>query len=177
MTILTPMEIQGKEFTKSLRGYDVKQVDSWIQKVKDNYEQLYIENHELKERLAQSEDSLVHYRDLEDALQRTLVIAQKNSDDLKSNAEKESKVMLEQAEMAAKSIKQQAEEEAEQMLNEASRRAGELLKTADERVGAILEEYRRLEKQANVFKVKFKAFLEAQLDMVEGKFSEVDEAE
>ncbi|RYD06357.1 hypothetical protein N752_05540 [Desulforamulus aquiferis] len=43
-----------------------------------------------------------------------------------------------------------------------------MLKLADERVGAILEEYSRLEKQSNIFRVKFKAFLEAQLQMVDG---------
>lgn len=175
MTVLTPMEIQAKEFTKTMRGYDVKQVDTWGQKVKENYEKLYVENHELRERLAQAEDSLVHYRDLEDALQRTLVMAQKSAEDMRNNAEREAKVMLEQAEVSARSLKQKAEEEAERMLHEAARKAEDMLKNADQRVGAILEEYRRLEKQSNIFKAKFKALLEAQLDMVEGKLSAVDE--
>ncbi|RYD06356.1 hypothetical protein N752_05535 [Desulforamulus aquiferis] len=106
MSILTPGEIQTKEFTKSIRGYDAKQVENWVQKVKENYERLFVENHELKERLAQAEDSIVHYRDLEDALQRTLVMAQKSSEDMRNNAERESKIMLEQAEVAARTIKQ-----------------------------------------------------------------------
>lgn len=175
MTILTPMEIQAKEFNKAMRGYEVKQVDTWVQKVKENYEKLYVENHELKERLSQSEESLVHYRDLEDALQRTLVMAQKSSEDMRNNAEREAKVMVEQAEVAARAIKQRAEEETEKMLREAADRAESMLKNADQRVGAILEEYRRLEKQTNIFKVKFKALLEAQMDLVEGKLTEVDE--
>lgn len=174
MSVLTPMEIQTKEFAKALRGYDAKQVDTWVQKIKDSYEKLYVENHELKERLAKSEESIVHYRDLEDALQRTLVMAQKGAEDMRTNAEKESRIMLEQAETSAKAIKQKAEEEAERLVNDAARKAEEMLKMADERVGAILEEYRRLEKQANVFKVKFKAFLEAQLSLVEGKLDGVE---
>ncbi|SHE56703.1 DivIVA domain-containing protein [Desulforamulus putei] len=177
MTVLTPMEIQTREFTKALRGYDVKQVDTWVQKIKEHYEKLYVENHELREKLARAEESMVHYRELEDALQRTLVMAQKNAEDMRSNAERESKVMLEQAEVAARTIKQKAEEEAERMINEASRKAEEMIKLADERVGAILEEYRRLEKQANVFKVKFKALLEAQLAMVEGKLEAIEAIE
>lgn len=175
MSVLTPMEIQGKEFSKTLRGYDVKQVDTWVQKVRENYERLYVENHELREKLAHTEDSVVHYRDLEDALQRTLVMAQKSAEDMRSNAERESKVMLEQAELAARTIKQKAEEESERMLSEAARKAQEMIQLADERVGAILEEYRRLEKQSNVFKVKFKALLEAQLAMVEGKLGTIEE--
>lgn len=176
MSVLTPMEIQAKEFNKSIRGYDVKEVDNWVQKVRENYEQLYVENHELKERLGQNEASLVHYKELEDALQRTLVMAQKNAEDMKNTTDREAKVMLEQAEMAAKTTKQRAEEEAEQMLKEASQKAEEMLKMADERVGAILEEYRRLERQATVFRVKFKAFLEAQMDMLDGKL-EMEEQE
>ena len=68
-----------------------------------------------------------------------------------------------------------AEQEAERMVKDATHKAENMLKMAEERVGAILEEYRRLEKQANVFKVKFKALLEAQLEMVEGKLGTVDE--
>lgn len=175
LTVLTPMEIQTMEFTKTMRGYDVKQVEAWGQKVKENYEKLYVENHELRERLAQAEDSLIHFRDLEDALQRTLVMAQKSAEDMHNNAEREAKVMLEQAEVSARSLKQKTEEEAEKMVQKAARKAEEILKSADQRVGAILEEYRRLEKQSNVFKAKFKALLEAQLDMVEGKLTSVDE--
>lgn len=175
MSILTPVEIQTKEFAKSIRGYDSKQVDNWLQKVKDSYERLFVENHELKERLAQCEDSMVHYRNLEDALQRTLVMAQKSAEDMRANAEKEARVMLEQAEVASRTIKQKAEEEAEQMVKSASSKSEEMLKLADQRVGAILEEYRRLEKQSNVFKIKFKALLEAQLEMVEGKIAPEEE--
>ncbi|GAB6158921.1 hypothetical protein JCM39194_21210 [Desulfotomaculum varum] len=177
MTVLTPMEIQTKEFARTLRGYDVKQVDAWVQKIKEHYEKLFVENHELREKLARAEESMVHYRELEDALQRTLVMAQKNAEDMRSNAEKEARVMLEQAEVAARTVKQKAEEEAERMLHEASRKAEEMIKLADQRVGAILEEYRRLEKQANIFKVKFKALLEAQLAMVEGKLAAVEDTE
>lgn len=101
-------------------------------------------------------------------------MAQKNAEDMRANAEKESKIMLEQAEMAARLVKQRAEEESERMLHDAAKKSEEMLKLGEERVGAILEEYRRLEKQANVFRVKFKAFLEAQLEMVEGKLA-VDE--
>jgi len=169
------MEIQNKEFNKSIRGYDIKQVDSWVQKVKESYEQLYVENHKLKEQLAQHEGSLVRYRELEDALQRTLVMAQKGAEDTRHNAEKEAKIMLEQAEIAAAAVRQRAEEEAERTIREASHKAEEMLRLADERVGAILAEYRQLEKQANVFRVKFKAFLEAQLEIVEGKLPVVDE--
>ncbi len=175
MSVLTPMEIQSKEFAKTLRGYDVKQVDTWIQKVKEHYEKPYVENHELREKLARTEESVVHYRDLEDALQRTLVMAQKSAEDMRGNAERESKIMLEQAELAARTVKQKAEEESERMLSEAARKAEEMIQLADERVGAILEEYRRLEKQANVFKIKFKALLEAQLAMVEGKLEAAEE--
>ena len=173
MSVLTPMEIV-KEFSRSIRGYDVKQTDAWLQKVKESYEALYVENHELKENLAKNEGNLTQYRDLEDALQKTLVMAQKSAEDMRSNAEKESKMMLEQAEMTAQLVKQRAEEEAEKVLHEASQKAEEMVKLAEERVGNILGEYRQLEKQAHVFRIKFKAFLEAQLEMMEGNLA-VDE--
>ncbi|GAB6181957.1 hypothetical protein JCM14036_32760 [Desulfotomaculum defluvii] len=175
MSYLTPVEIQAKEFAKVLRGYDTKQVDAWMQKIKDNYEKMYIENQELKEQLSQSQESIVHYRDLEDALQRTLVMAQKSAADMKNNAEQESRILLEQAKLSAQTITQKAEDEADCMVKDASRKAEEMLKMAEARVEAILVEYRHLEKQANVFRAKFKALLESQMELVEGKIQAVDE--
>ncbi|MEG6522198.1 DivIVA domain-containing protein [Desulfotomaculum sp. 1211_IL3151] len=175
MSYLTPMEIQAKGFDKAIRGYDTKQVDAWMLKIKDNYEKIYVENHELKEQLSQSQESIVHYRDLEDALQRTLVMAQKSAEDMKKNAEREAKILLEQAEFSARTMTQQAEAESERIVKEASHRAEEMLKLAETRVEAILLEYRQLEKQAKVFRAKFRALLEAQMELMEGKVQAVEE--
>ena len=46
--MLTPVDIENKEFTKTFRGYDVYEVDEYMKDLVADYEKLYRENAELK---------------------------------------------------------------------------------------------------------------------------------
>ncbi len=46
--MIAPIEIENKEFKKVLRGYKEEEVDEFLDLVKEDYEQLYRENAELK---------------------------------------------------------------------------------------------------------------------------------
>ena len=49
--MITPLDIQNKEFKKSLIGYNTREVDTYLDAINDDYEKLYRENIELKIRL------------------------------------------------------------------------------------------------------------------------------
>ena len=49
--MLTPIEIENKEFKKALRGFKEEEVDEFLDIVKEDYEYLYRENLELKEKV------------------------------------------------------------------------------------------------------------------------------
>mgnify|MGYP003304672896 CR=1 FL=1 len=88
--MLTPVDIQQKKFNIGL-GYDKKDVNTFFQSVSESYEQLYRLNAELKEKVETLTDGLQHYKSKEEALEKSLMRAEKDSEDTKSRANKEAK--------------------------------------------------------------------------------------
>ena len=73
---LTPMDIHNKEFTRSFRGYDEDEVDLFLDEIVEEFEGLYKENIELKDRLSMLADQISNYNTMENTLKETLVTAQ-----------------------------------------------------------------------------------------------------
>ncbi|WP_051688056.1 DivIVA domain-containing protein [Desulfofalx alkaliphila] len=153
--MLTPLDIRQMEFKKNFRGYDERQVDKFMEEVADAMEELLRQNHHLQQSLADSETRHEKYRDIEEAIKNTLVIAQKNAQDMKETADKEIKVMMRDAMQRAENIIQQAEEEGKKIIADAQAQAEEIEK-----------KYREIQKQAEVFRTQFRTFLEVQLDLI-----------
>lgn len=154
--MLSPLEIRKKEFRKGFRGYDERQVDNFVEQVANTLDDLLREKDLLERKLHQSEERQQKYQELEEALKSTIVMAQKNAQDLKENTDKEIRVMMQDAQQRAEIILQQAEEEAKKKIT-----------NAEERVKEILEAHRQLQKQAQVFRTQFRTFLETQLELLE----------
>lgn len=143
--MLTPLDIHNKEFKKSLRGYDMEVVDEFLDEVIKDFETLYKENLELKEKLQSQQENLNRYKEIEETLQSTMVLAQKMSEEAKRNADKE----------------------VELILSEAHKRAEQIVSSAH---AEVLESTRKIEK-LNTFKkqmeIKLRHFLQLQLEMLE----------
>lgn len=117
--MLTPVDIQQKNFRVGL-GYDKKDVNTFFESVSDNYEQLYRSNAELKDRVATLTDALQHYKSKESELEKSLMLAEKDSEDTKSNAAREAKNIVLDAKNRAKVILQDAEARLEEIKQEVS---------------------------------------------------------
>jgi cell division initiation protein len=100
--MITPLEIQNKQFGKKMRGYDEDQVDEFLDRVTEDYEALYRENANLKDRVKILEDKIRHYSDMESSLQNALIMAQAAADEATRNAQEKGKLILQQAEEEAK---------------------------------------------------------------------------
>jgi len=160
--MLTPLDIQKKEFRHSLRGYNIEEVDSFLDRITQDYEALNRENLELKERLDQAEQNMGRYREIEEVLKKTMILAQKNADELRQNTEKESQLTLDRARIEAEQLSREAEQEAVAVIEKAERQAAAMISEAEEKIRQIIEERSRLERQAQVFRMQFRALLEAQ---------------
>lgn len=167
--MLTPLEIQSKEFRRSFRGYNDGDVDSFLDQINQDYETLYKDNLELKERLAESERNMARYKEIEEVLKNTMVMAQKNASDLKDNATREAELILDKARQEAKVIVMEAEERNKELVDEAERRAGHVIDEAERKVGALMGEYQHLERQSHIFRSRFRSFLEAELKLLDGE--------
>lgn len=116
--MLTPLDIRNKEFHKAFRGYTEEEVDEFLDLVVKNYEALFKENVELKETLAAKDSNIGQYRDLEETIKKTLVIAQQTAEDIKAGALRESVVITQEAQLQAEKIIAVAEEKVRKILSD-----------------------------------------------------------
>ncbi|TYO95875.1 DivIVA domain-containing protein [Desulfallas thermosapovorans] len=171
--MLTPLDIQKKEFRRSFRGYNEEEVDKFLDQLVQNYEALYLENQSLKEKLENGEAAMARYLEMEKVIKNAVIMAQKNADDLERNARQEAELLLEDARLRAEKIIGDAEGKAARTLQEARERARYRIEEAENRVRDVMEEYRLLNKQVQMFRVKFRSFLEAQISLLDDQEEEV----
>ena len=161
--MITPIELLGKELKRGF-GYKAIEVDEFLEEVARDYEKVYKENNELKERVSALTENLNHYRVIEESLKKALVLAEETSKETIANADKAAKAMEEQAEMEAREILEKARREAEDFARQA-REAFD--KENQEKLGEIAS----LEKQINKltgdyvsYKSRMMQFINGQLD-------------
>jgi cell division initiation protein len=146
MTI-TSLDIQNKEFERSFRGYDIEDVDEFLDQVAKDLEELMRENAELKDNLVQLQEKNKNYQKLEETMHNAIVVAQETAEEVKLTARREADL-----------IRREAENQASHIVEEARYRAGK-----------IMTEKEELFKQAQVFKMRFRSFIEAQLSALENE--------
>ena len=77
--MLTPLDIENKKFQKQMmNGYNVDEVDDFLDEITVDYEKLYKDNTELRAEIERSKSDLEKYKNIEQTLQNTLVMAQKS---------------------------------------------------------------------------------------------------
>ena len=95
---VSPLDLRQQRFRKAFRGFDPVEVTAFLVAVADDYEQALRETDRLRQELMRLEVVLAENRGQEKNLQRTLITAQKLSDDIKANAEQEAKRIVREAE-------------------------------------------------------------------------------
>jgi len=115
---LSAIDIKKQEFRKSFKGYDVNEVDAYLDTVANEMETLYKEIDALKEKMNREQvekDKLTHeieiYRENEKTFQKAIVKSQDMSEDVLENATKRAELIVKEAEIIAAKIKMQAKEE------------------------------------------------------------------
>ena len=142
---LTPLDIHNKEFRKAFRGYEEEEVDEFLDQLAKEYETVYKENLNLKEMLATKDSNIGQYKDIEDTLKKTLVVAQQTADEMRASATREAEVILQEARL----------------------RAEQMAAAAEEKARKILKDYEDVQKDAQIFRVKFRSFLQSQLALID----------
>ncbi|EKP95885.1 DivIVA domain-containing protein [Thermaerobacter subterraneus] len=134
---LTPLDIHNKQFSRSFRGYNETQVDEFLEQVGREFDQVLRDNAALREQVEALNAKLEQYRQLEDTLHNTLVVAQETAEEVKASAQKQAELTINQARLEADQIIQAARAKAEEM----ERRYQELvnsIKVARARMRAML---------------------------------------
>ena len=109
--MITPVEIENVKFGKQMRGYDVTEVETFLNDMMESFEVLYKENLELKDTIAALEEKVSSYKAVEDTLKDTLVLAQKTGEEIRGTAEEKAKVIIRESEAQAAQMVEQANQE------------------------------------------------------------------
>lgn len=141
---LTPLDIHNKEFSRGFRGYDEDEVNEFLDQVIKDYEMVLREKKQLEEKVKELTEKLNYFTNIEETLNKSILIAQETAEEVKRNAQKEAKLII-----------KEAEKNADRIISEA------IAKTRK-----ISMEVEELKRQAKVFRNRFKMLIEAQLDML-----------
>jgi cell division initiation protein len=118
---VTPMDIQQQQFKgKIFGGLDQNDVDTFLQLVAQEMEALVRENTELKDKVHKSELQVDELAVREANLRETMLAAQKISEEMKSNAEREANLVISEAEVKGDRIVADAENRLSQLNNQIS---------------------------------------------------------
>lgn len=95
---MTPLDVRNKKFRKGMRGYQCAEVEKFLESIDQEFESVYCENFELRERTKALEKEIGHYRQMEKTLRQTLVAAQQTAEEVTKAAHYEAELILKEAE-------------------------------------------------------------------------------
>ena len=87
---LSPLLIKKQEFEKSMRGYNVEEVQTFLDKISSEMEELLNENEKLKQEVAGLKHQVEEFQKIEKNLQDTLIKTQETSTEIVDSAKKQS---------------------------------------------------------------------------------------
>ncbi|MFA6076005.1 MAG: DivIVA domain-containing protein [Negativicutes bacterium] len=130
-------------------GYSREDVNNFVERIGKEFDKVQKENNDLRDLLESMRMKLDYYQQMENTLHNAILVAQKSSEQVRENANKECDLLRKEAELSAR--------------NE--------IAGAESRVRELSAEYLRLQQEAVTFRTNFKALLGAQQEVIERYFS------
>ncbi|MBQ7751591.1 MAG: DivIVA domain-containing protein [Clostridia bacterium] len=118
--MLTPIDIQRQDFDVKLRGYNADEVDDFLDLVGKDYEKLYKDNAELREEVKRLNASLEQYKNMEETLKESILLAQTAAEDIKKSAAEKANVIVNEAQTKSEGMYRQLDIDIQNKKNELS---------------------------------------------------------
>lgn len=139
--MLTPQDIHDKSFTKSFKGYDMDEVDIFLDQVIEDYDKLTRENKELQSKIETLNAQIESYRGMENSLMHTMVTAHKAAEDITLASKKEADEILANARVQSEQIVNAAKQQA-RSVQEAQRQEMQETQKKVEMLRGLLDEFK-----------------------------------
>ena len=121
---LTALEIKQQSFDKTLRGYDVAEVQAFLNMASAQWESMTARIRELRAHIEELNGKVKHYEKVELALHETLLAARESAENRMEDARKDARILIDKARHESESIlreamvrKQEIRQSANQLLN------------------------------------------------------------
>ena len=141
---ITPLDIRTQVFKRAFRGYDREEVQTFLDALTEEFEQLNLENIEQKEHIKTLQSEVDRYRAMEKTLQEMLRTAQQTAEEVRENGRKEARLIVKEAEI----------------------RGNRAIEKARAHVHAIRTEILTLQDQRDMFVSKLQSLVQIQADFL-----------
>lgn len=101
---ITPFDVHQQQFQIRFRGFDIREVDAFLERTADFFDELKQENENLKVEIQRLRQQIQGHLDREQTIKRAMVNSQKALDQMKENARKSGEIIVAEAEIAAEKI-------------------------------------------------------------------------
>jgi cell division initiation protein len=155
---ITPLDIQQQQFKTRFRGFDIREVDAFLEQIAETFAGLQKKNQDLSDEVRRFELEIQGYRKREETFKRALLNSQKVLDQMKDNARKSAELIIAEAEVKAEKI----------------------LNKAHNRLAQLHEDIAELKRQRTQIEAQISSIIEAHSRLLEiGKegMKESDEAD
>ena len=98
--MITPADIENKDFSRVKRGYDMEEVDDFLDLIIVDMEKLLRENRQLKEEVAKAQTHVDQHMSTETSVYETLEAAKSLMNDISASAERRAEILLKNAQTA-----------------------------------------------------------------------------
>jgi len=149
--MITPLEIQEKEFSRGLKGFKEEEVNEFLDQITLDLERLLADNEQLYKENQQLKEELKKFQESEHSVINTLETAKALMNDISVSAEKRAQILLKNAELEAQTM----------------------MREAKETVARMNDEHIVLSNKLSTFRRKYKELLEGELRNLEGSASEL----
>lgn len=143
--MITPLEFEKKDFKGVPFGYSKNSVDDFFDKVKSDYEKLYKENIELKDKISMLNESVSQYKSMEEVLKTAMITAQASAEEIKKNAQEKAENIIQESEYLAQKNREFSNQE---IINAKA-------------------EFENVRKEMAVYKTQMETLLKTQLEILE----------
>ena len=142
---ITPLDIQQQQFKTRFRGFDIREVDAFLEQMAETFETLQKTNQNLNDEVRRLELEIQGYRKREETFKRALLNSQKVLDQMKDNARKSAELIIAEAEVKAEKI----------------------LNKAHNRLAQLHEDISELKRQRTQIEVQISSIIEAHSRLLE----------
>lgn len=142
---ISPLDIQQQQFKTRFRGFDIREVDAFLEQIAETFEKLQKTNQDKSDEVRRLELEIQGYRKREETFKRALLNSQKVLDQMKNNARKSAELIIAEAEVKAEKI----------------------LNKAHNRLAQLHEDISELKRQRTQIEVQISSIIEAHSRLLE----------
>ena len=143
--MLTPLDIENKKFSKQImNGYNVDEVDDFLDEIGVDFAKKQKEVNEASKKIEELNASLEHYKNIEETLQNTLLMAQSTAEEVKNIAK----------------------QKADQIVTDAKASSQKEVDFIQNQILMKKKELEDVQKQFDIYKAKMESLLISQLELI-----------